>query len=182
MTDWGKRLKKYQTLTLDRINRENLAHLTAYQEMVEATYSTRPTVEEVVEAIFDKYANREHKIELEFPEFGKLALKKVNVEHVKLLEAACESTEKATGRKPELTLAADEYFAKFFARDTEYSEYVAKKAEKEANRKSAKSDPAKPTPPKAELPKSQPAATLTPKAEPAPAFGTSGVGSGGVNS
>ena len=90
MADWAKRLKKFVKQVFDRINQENLTHMSAYQDMVEKKYGTRPTTDKVFEVIMDKYAAREHKIELVVPEFGKLALNDVNVDHVKMLEAACE--------------------------------------------------------------------------------------------
>ncbi len=169
MADWAKRLKKFVKQVFNRINQENLAHLKAYQDMVEKEYGTRPSLEEVFEAIMDKYATREHKIELEVPEFGTLALNRVNEDHVKLLEAACEENEKVTGKKPALTVAADEYMTRFFARDGEYNEYLATlttKPEKKADKPKVKATTTKVEPPKAETLKVTPP-TLEP-AEPEP--------------
>lgn len=168
MADWAKRLKKFEKASFDRINQENLNHLKSYQDMVEKEYGTRPSLDEVFEVIMDKYASREHKIELEVPEFGKLALNRVNEDHLKVLEAACEDNEKVTGKKPALTVAADEYMTRFFARDGQYTDYVAgltAKPEKKADKPKVKADKLKAEAPKVEPLKVEPP-TPPPTSEP----------------
>ena len=185
MSDWGKRLKKYEPKTFERINQENLAAIEAYQDMVEKTYGTRPTVEEVFEAILDKYTNREHKIELEVPEYGKLALKKVNKDHLALLEAACETTQEALGRKPDLAVAADQYLTKFFARDSEYLEFIAKGVKKAEKPKDKPAKVAKTEIKAAAVKPETSTPTPAPKPEPTTTFGSgsgSGFGTGTVSS
>ena len=180
MADWAKRLKKFVKQVFNRINQENLAHMKAYQDMVEKEYGTRPSLEEVFEAIMDKYATREHKIELVVPEFGSLTLNRVNEDHVKLLEVACEDNEKVTGKKPPLTVAADEYMTRFFARDGQYTEYVATlttKPEKKADKPKVKAEKPKVEAPKVETPKVEPA-----KAAPEPETETPSTSFGGSTS